>query len=93
MKKQDQVFKAKALQHVETVRQAAISNGITYQQIANDTGLQQTNVARTLSGKYVPRLDLFLKISASVGVLVTLTVPRRAGKIIRERDTYDPGGS
>lgn len=77
MKNSDQKFKALALKHVETVRQAAFDNGITHQQIANDTGLIQTNVGRTLSGKYMPRLDIFMKIAASAGVKITLTVKKR----------------
>lgn len=70
----DDKFTANALNHVETLRQAAKSKGITHQEIAAKTGLIQTNVARTLSGKYIPRLDLFLKLAEATGVRVSITV-------------------
>jgi len=42
--------------------------GITQKEIAEATGLQRSNVARIFSLKYVPSLDLFLKIAKAVRI-------------------------
>lgn len=50
------------------LKQIAIDQGISQQQIAERTGLQQSNVSRIFSLKYCPRLDLLLDIAEAIGV-------------------------
>lgn len=61
------------------VRQTAIDKGITDQQIADATGFLQPNVNRMLNGKYVPRLDNFVKLCEAVGIKVVLSAGTKSG--------------
>lgn len=40
--------------------------GITQQQIAEYTGMQRTNIVRIESGKYVPTLEVLIKLAAAL---------------------------
>ena len=66
-------YKQAALQHAETLRAAAVENGITQKEISKKTGTSEPGVNRSLTGKYVMRLDLFLKYCDAIGVRMTLT--------------------
>jgi transcriptional regulator with XRE-family HTH domain len=59
--------KQKRLEIVLFLKQQMEEQGITQQQIANETGLHQSNVNRVFSGKYSPELDTLLKISQAIG--------------------------
>lgn len=61
-----------SLLYIEKIRRAALDKGITHQAIADITGFKQANVSRLLSGKYIPRLDNFLKLCEAIGIQVTL---------------------
>lgn len=61
-----------ALEHVEHLRQFALEKGITHQTIADRTGFKQANVARMLSGKYIPRYDNFLSLCSAIGIQISL---------------------
>ena len=52
------------------LKKIAAENGISQQQIAEHTGLVQSNVSRIFSLKYCPRFDLFLRIADAVGVTI-----------------------
>ena len=53
---------------VYLLREIALDKGITHRQIAEKSGLQPGNVSRILTGRYVPRLDIFLKVAQAIGV-------------------------
>ena len=40
--------------------------GITQQQIADYTGMQRTNVVRIESGRYLPTIEVLIKLAAAV---------------------------
>ena len=40
--------------------------GITQQQIADYTGMQRTNVVRIESGRYLPTLEVLVKLAAAL---------------------------
>lgn len=40
--------------------------GITQQEIANRTGMKRTNVVRIESGKYVPTIEVLVKLAAAL---------------------------
>lgn len=50
------------------LREIAEDKGISQQQIADETGLIQSNVSRLFSLKYKPNLDVFLKVAQAVRV-------------------------
>jgi DNA-binding phage protein len=50
------------------LKEIADKKGITQMQIANDTGLIQSNVSRFFSLKYKPTLDTFLQVAKSIKV-------------------------
>lgn len=50
------------------LKNIAEDKGITQQQIADDTGLHQSSVARFFQAKFKPNLEVFLKIAKSVKV-------------------------
>ena len=50
------------------LKEIAESKGITQQQIAEQTGLVQSNVSRFFSLKYKPNLDVFLQIANAIQV-------------------------
>jgi transcriptional regulator with XRE-family HTH domain len=53
---------------VMLLKEIAEDKGITQQQIADETGLIQSNVSRLFSMKYKPNLDVFLKVAQAVKV-------------------------
>ena len=50
------------------LKEIAESKGITQNEIAEQTGLLQSNISRFFSLRYRPRLDLFLEIAKAIGV-------------------------
>lgn len=50
------------------LKEIAEQKGITQGQIAEKTGLIQSNVSRFFSLKYKPTLDTFLQVSKAIGV-------------------------
>ena len=50
------------------LKAVAKDKGITQEEIAQKTGLLQSNVSRVFSLAYVPRLDTFLAIAGAIGV-------------------------
>lgn len=71
MKEED--FREQALKLADQLHEQASNQGITHQAIADATGLQQPHVNRMLMGKYVLRLDNFLKLCKAVGLKITLS--------------------
>lgn len=55
---------------VLTLKEIATDQGISQQEIAEKTGLLQSNVSRIFALKYCPRLDLLLAIADAVGVTI-----------------------
>lgn len=53
---------------VLVLKNIAQSKGITQQQIAEQTGLHQSSVARFFQAKFKPGLDVFLEIAKAVKV-------------------------
>lgn len=56
-----------AYQMVEDLHQHARENNITQEQIAEKTGFLSNNVNRMLTGKYMPKLDNFIRLAQAVG--------------------------
>jgi len=50
------------------LKKIAKDKDITQEEIAQKTGLLQSNVSRVFSLAYVPRLDTFLAIAGAIGV-------------------------
>jgi transcriptional regulator with XRE-family HTH domain len=50
------------------LKHTAEAKGITQQQIADRTGLLQSNVSRLFSCRYCPSLDIFLALANAIGV-------------------------
>ena len=50
------------------LKNIAENKGITQIEIAEKTGLLQSNISRFFSLRYTPRLDLFLEIAKAIGV-------------------------
>ena len=50
------------------LKEIAESKGITRREIANRTGLLESNVSRFFSLRHKPRLDIFLEIAKAIGV-------------------------
>lgn len=50
------------------LKEIAAEKGITQEEIADETGLKQSNVSRFFSLKYRPGLDVFLQIAKSIKV-------------------------
>ncbi len=53
---------------VTILKEIATDQGISQQDIADRTGMLQSNVSRIFSLKYCPRLDILLAIAESIGV-------------------------
>lgn len=56
--------------------------GITQQQIADYTGMQRTNIVRIESGKYLPTLEVLIKLAAAVDMDLEIRLVER----IRENE-------
>lgn len=50
------------------LKEIADEKGITQLEIAEKTGLLQSNISRTFSLSVIPRLDTFLAIAKAIGV-------------------------
>jgi transcriptional regulator with XRE-family HTH domain len=50
------------------LKHIAEDKGITQEQIAEATGLQQSNISRLFSIRYCPTLQTFLAIATAIGV-------------------------
>ena len=50
------------------LKNIAEDKGITQEQIAEATGLQQSNISRLFSIRYCPTLQTFLAIATAIGV-------------------------
>lgn len=50
------------------LKEVADKKGITQRQIAEQTGLIQSNISRFFSLKYKPTLDTFLKVAKAIKV-------------------------
>lgn len=66
--KNDTEYKEKARIILLDLKQAAIDKGVTQEAIAAKTGWVQTNVSRTLNGKYIPTLANLIKLASAIGV-------------------------
>lgn len=53
---------------VMELKKISESKGITRREIANRTGLLESNVSRFFSLRHKPRLDIFLEIAKAIGV-------------------------
>ncbi len=53
---------------VQLLKEIADEKGITQLEIAEKTGLLQSNISRTFSLLVIPRLDTFLAIARAIGV-------------------------
>ena len=42
--------------------------GITQQEIANRTGIKRTNIVRIEGGKYVPTIEVLVKLAVALGM-------------------------
>lgn len=51
--------------------------GITQQQIADYTGMQRTNIVRIESGKYLPTLEVLIKLAAAVDMDLEIRLVER----------------
>lgn len=69
-KKKD--FRAIAIAHMETLNDHVRETGITQQDIADVTGFAQSNVNRMFTGKYVPKLDNFIKLLDVAGLEIII---------------------
>ena len=50
------------------LKKIAESKGLSNREIANRTGLLESNISRFFSLRYRPRLDLFLEVAKAIGV-------------------------
>lgn len=51
-----------AAKHLEALRLLALDKGFTHKAIGEKIGIHPPNVSRMLSGKHIPRYDLYLKL-------------------------------
>lgn len=59
-------IKQERIKLLQELKEIAKKNNITQQQIADDTGLLQSNINRIFSAKYSPSIDLILLISKAI---------------------------
>lgn len=52
------------LQILEQYKELRRDKGMTQQQIADITGIKRTNIVRIESGKYVPTIEVLVKLAA-----------------------------
>lgn len=62
----------RALELLDELKEAAITKGITHQEIADKIGWGRGNVSRVLRGAYIPKLDNFLKLAQAIGVEIKI---------------------
>ena len=58
---------------VLVLKEIAESKGVTQNEIANNTGLIQSNISRFFSLRYKPNLETLIKISNSLNCKITIT--------------------
>lgn len=58
---------------IDEIRRHAAERGITQSEIADRTGLRQSNVSRVFAGKYPPTLDTLIKIAKALDLSVIVT--------------------
>lgn len=51
--------------------------GITQQQVADRTGMQRTNIVRIESGKYVPTLEVLVKLAMALDMDLEIRLVER----------------
>lgn len=51
----------------------AQNNGITHEQIAEQTGIARPNISRALNGSHVPSFQTVIRIAAAIGVKIEFT--------------------
>jgi transcriptional regulator with XRE-family HTH domain len=51
-----------AIEQLICLRQIAKAKGLTYEILAEATGISRTNIGRSFSGKHIPRFDNYLKL-------------------------------
>ena len=61
-------IKQERLKLVTQLKELAKEKGLTQEQLAERTGLIQSNINRIFSGKYSPSLDLLLLIAQAMNV-------------------------
>lgn len=54
------------LQILEQYKELRRNKGMTQQQIADITGIKRTNIVRIESGKYVPTIEVLVKLAAAL---------------------------
>lgn len=54
------------LQILEQYKELRRDKGMTQQQIADITGIKRTNIVRIESGKYVPTIEVLVKLAAAL---------------------------
>lgn len=55
-----------AIKQLQCLRTIAKAKGMTYDGLADITGISRTNIGRTLAGKNIPRLDTFMKLYVAI---------------------------
>jgi len=58
---------------VLVLKETAESKGVTQNEIANNTGLIQSNISRFFSLRYKPNLETLIKISNALNCKITIT--------------------
>ena len=58
---------------VLVLKEIAESKGVTQNEIANNTGLIQSNISRFFSLRYKPNLETLIKISNALNCKITIT--------------------
>lgn len=59
-------YHALAVQHIAELRELADKKGLSDMQLAEITGLQRPTVWRVLHGKFMPKLDTYLRLKAAI---------------------------
>lgn len=66
-------YRKKSFLLVSAIAGIAVKKGISQHEIARRTGMHYQNVNRIFNKKYVPRMDLLIKISESIGVDIIIS--------------------
>ena len=83
----------RALELLDELKEAAITKGITHQEIADKIGWGRGNVSRVLRGAYIPKLDNFLKLAQAIGVDIKIrciAVLMAVGMMSCEHELVEP---
>lgn len=68
----DEIYREETQELLGKLKDLALLNGVTDEQIAARTGFSTANIYRMFKGKYSPSLDNFLKLAYGVGYEVDL---------------------